>query len=375
MAESARYWRKPRPPHSRVKSEIVTAYFVAWAGVLNQSSEKLVYLDLYAGRGQYWTGEISTPLMVLRRAAELPFLRDKLLAIFNDVKPLNCSHLRKLIDDENFNVKFRNAPIVLQREVDEPLARVLGTKKKPPTFCFIDPYGYKGVSMQLIESVVKDFACECLVFFHTSGINRNMDRPDCRPDFVRLFGEARYKRLLGQSAARARDREHCILDAFAETAREAGARYVLPMQFNFKRTRRISHHLVFLTKHPLGFSIMKYVMAKHSSKTDEGIPWYGGRVSYVYIEGYEGCAKQLSFGIDGPMAELKDLLRKEFGGRWLRVRDVIDSCDKKQYLYTSQNIKSALSELEKDGRLHVRVPPARRRRKGTFADELWIRIS
>ena len=45
---------------------------------------KMVYIDLYAGRGRFDDGAESTPLMVLRRATDDPMISKSLVTIFND---------------------------------------------------------------------------------------------------------------------------------------------------------------------------------------------------------------------------------------------------------------------------------------------------
>jgi len=38
--------------------------------------------------------------------------------------------------------------------------------KMVPTFFFVDPWGYKGLSLQLVNAVLKDWGCDCLFFFN-----------------------------------------------------------------------------------------------------------------------------------------------------------------------------------------------------------------
>jgi len=58
---------------SRIKAEMITQYFASGAKIISGAgAAKMVYVDLYAGRGRYDDGAESTPLMVLRRAIEDP---------------------------------------------------------------------------------------------------------------------------------------------------------------------------------------------------------------------------------------------------------------------------------------------------------------
>ena len=65
------FFRESRE-QSRVKSEIVAKYLWAWSKVITPSakkvSNKIGYIDLFAGPGRYEDGTKSTPLIVLERA-------------------------------------------------------------------------------------------------------------------------------------------------------------------------------------------------------------------------------------------------------------------------------------------------------------------
>jgi len=62
---------------SLVKSAIVAKYFDIWANIIintqkryPQYSQKIAYIDLFAGPGRYKDGTQSTPLMILTNAIE-----------------------------------------------------------------------------------------------------------------------------------------------------------------------------------------------------------------------------------------------------------------------------------------------------------------
>ena len=60
-------------------------------------------------------------------------------------------------------------------------------------------------------------------------------------------------------------RELAILEEICEALLEMGGKFVLPFCFKDEKGKRTSHHLIFVSKHPLGYGIMKDVMAKESS--------------------------------------------------------------------------------------------------------------
>jgi len=82
-----------------------------------------------------------------------------------------------------------------------------------------------------------------------------------------LFGEKREQVLREKLAGLSpEDRENSIVEELCAAlgAKPAGARqerYVLPFRFKNDAGTRTSHHLIFVSKHPLGYSIMKEIMA------------------------------------------------------------------------------------------------------------------
>jgi three-Cys-motif partner protein len=76
---------------SLVKATIVSKYFDAWSSVIiatqkkypNRSSNKIAYIDLFAGPGRYLDGSQSTPLRILQNAIQNPDIRERLVTLFN----------------------------------------------------------------------------------------------------------------------------------------------------------------------------------------------------------------------------------------------------------------------------------------------------
>ncbi len=79
--------------NSLIKATIIAKYFWAWAKIVEKHSDKIAYVDLFAGPGRYDDGTTSTPLLVLEQAIRDPALREKLIAIFNDAAPGNVASL------------------------------------------------------------------------------------------------------------------------------------------------------------------------------------------------------------------------------------------------------------------------------------------
>lgn len=155
-----------RADQSEVKARIVSNYFVAWARIIAPrtmlSDGKVVYIDLFAGPGRYEDGSASTPLMILSRAIEIPNLRDSLVSIFNDADENHTATLANEIAKLSGVNTLKYPPDVHAGEVGRPVAEYFENVRLIPTFSFIDPFGYKGLSWALIRSVIKDWGSDCV---------------------------------------------------------------------------------------------------------------------------------------------------------------------------------------------------------------------
>ena len=239
---------------SLVKATIVSKYFDVWAKVIisvqkrypNRSSGKIAYIDLFAGPGRYADGSPSTPLKVLQKAIESPDIRDRLVAIFNDVDEGNVLSLKKEISRLPGISTLRYEPDLKNFEVGEEIAEGFEGMHFVPTLLFIDPWGYKGLSLRLINSVLKDWGCDCIFFFNYNRINQSLSNPMVMEHMNSLFGKQAAAELGSQLAAmQPKEREEKIIEELCQAIILYGYEYTLPFRFKDERGKRTSHHLIF----------------------------------------------------------------------------------------------------------------------------------
>ena len=164
MAE--RRFFEERSDQSEVKARIVSKYFLAWAQVIMPTAAKhggkIAYIDLYAGPGRYKDGAASTPLLVLEAAIRHPKMAQMLVAYFNDAAMQNTMTLQKEIDSLPGIEKLKHKPVVTCGKVDGEAARYFSETRLIPSFSFVDPFGYKGLSERIVHGVIKDWGCDCV---------------------------------------------------------------------------------------------------------------------------------------------------------------------------------------------------------------------
>lgn len=353
--------------NSKIKAAIVSKYFWAWAKIIGPRSEKLAYIDLFAGPGRYSDGVKSTPLLVLEQAIKDPLLCQKLVTIFNDAAPENVQSLKdEILTVENISL-LKNQPAVQNKEIDEETAKELEAMRLIPSLCFFDPFGYKGLSLRLINAVLKDWACECVFFFNFNRINMGVGNDRVKGHMEALFGSDSMEEIRKKLEPLAPDeREFLLLEELAKALAKLGGRYVLPFRFRNEAGTRTSHYLIFVSKHPLGYGIMKGIMANASSREAQGVP------------SFEYCAADsrfpLLFELNRPLDALEGMLLRDFEGQSLSMGSIFERHNVGTP-YIDRNYKEVLSKLETEKKI-VASPPAseRPKRKGnpTFADHVMV---
>ena len=347
---------------SRVKAEIVVDYFDAWSRIMAPRSDRVGYFDFYAGPGRYGTGEKSTPLLILEHAIASDNLSTRLVAIFNDNNPDHAKSLEEEIRALDGIERLTHQPTVYSGEVDDELADQLERVNTIPALTFIDPWGYKGLSLKLIRGVVKDWGCEAIFFFNYNRINMGIDNNLVERHMTALFGEARLKELRVKLKSLAADeREECIRLALGHALEEMGASYLIPFSF-LRESGRLSHYICFVTKHPLGYMIMKTIMANKGVVDSDGVP----RFEYLPAVG----GRQMRLDAERPLDSLPEDLLASFAGRTRAVGSIID----KHNIGTPfipKNYKRVLRDMEKSG-LITCDPDQESRRSGTMSDKVLV---
>lgn len=356
---------------SQVKTEIVSKYFWVWANVIlsNPRVRNIAYIDLFAGPGRYKDGTTSTPLLVLQKAIDDSRLKDRLITIFNDVDSKNTRSLQQSIQSIPEINKLQNQPIILNEIVGETIVKIFEKKQLIPTFFFVDPWGYKGLSLGLINSVIKNWGCDCIFFFNYNRINMGLGNPAVKEHIDAMFGETKAEKLREElPLLRSDERELAIVEAICAVLKETGTgkRYVLPFRFKNKSGERTSHHLIFVSKHIKGYEIMKEVMAKKSSTQNQGVP------SFEYNPATS--RQSFLFEFSRPLDDLEAMLLQDFAGKTLRMKQIYEQHHVGRR-YISKNYKDALTHLEAQNKI-ITNPPANKRPKRsgkvTFGDTVKV---
>lgn len=351
---------------SKVKTRLVCKYFNAWSKVMKHKN-RLAYIDLFCGPGVYDDGTESTPMIITKTILNDDNLSDKFILFFNDKDEEKVESLKSAIEGIDNYEKLKFLPNFACMEVNDALANSFSEITMVPSFTFIDPFGYAGVSLDLIRALTEDAGCECILFFNYNRINAAINNSGVRNRMIDIFGENRFNIIESSIKDDHKiSRQNLIMEQFSLAMNDIGIKYVLPFRFQQEKQCRTSHYIIFLTKHHLGYKIMKEIMYRESRPTNDDI----GTFEYIPIDSQ--YANQLSFlsNFNYDIDNLKKDLLTYFSGRTIKMIDIYYEHNLNTP-YIDKDYKEALKQLEDENKI-IADPTKRDRRKGTMADHVKI---
>ncbi|MFH1373812.1 MAG: three-Cys-motif partner protein TcmP [bacterium] len=356
MSSTDSFWDKQRE-ESRIKSEIAVKYFCSWASIMKTRCKQLTYLDLFSGRGRYKDEKPSTPLLILNEVYKRYELQKQLRAYFYEDDKINHDELKQSIEEHHAYSLMHFRPEVNHQSITRELIPELPIDDC--TFCFIDPWGYKGVSLDLLESVTHRWGCDSLFYISISGVQRNLRNPSQQQALQDLFGTDGLKEIQAElsDSVSPKVSETIIMERLRMALKSRKVEYFLEFGVEYSVRKKTSHFLVFISRHSLAFKIMKEIMATYSLKDKDGVPLfrYGRyRINQIEMPFHE-------YSIE----KLKNRLQSELSGSTLSVKEVYNICHKLGYRYIESNIKDALLLLEEQGDIVIDLPRHKRREKKT----------
>lgn len=354
---------------SQVKTAIVSKYFDRWAQIMMATQDRnptkwgdvIAYVDLFAGPGRFKDGTKSTPLVIIEKAIADEKLSARLQTLFNDKDTDNSNSLQSAINELAGIDTLNFTPSIMNKEVGGDMVKMFSSYKLVPTLFFVDPWGYKGLSLELINAVIKDWGCDCIFFFNYNRVNMGIGNELVEEHMNALFGVRKANDLREKvSSLGSTERELVIVEEIAQSIKAMGGgnRYVLPFAFRNSNGTRTSHHLMFVSKNFRGYEVMKEVMAAESSIAVKGV------ASFEYNAASR--RQPLLFNLSRPLEELGQMLRQEFRGQTLTMLEIYEKHNVDRP-YIRKNYKDALSSLHDNGLISAPT-----RRKGSFGDKVIV---
>lgn len=260
---------------SAKKHRIVSKTFGGWSNIVLPNAlkreGKIKYVEFFSGPGMYKDGTRSTPLLILDHVIATPALRDAVELVFNDQNAEFVARLQRHVEETPRVELLRHKPRFQNFNMDSA-AVALVRKNNVPAFFFADPWGYRGVSIDLIEAAISHWGCDFMFFFNYNRINMNLGSEAMNAPIDEFFRPERARELRGTVAQlRPREREDAVVKAMQGGVKELGA-LVEKFKYLSKTGARTTHHLMYVSKHRLGISLFKEISAKESTSFEDEVP-------------------------------------------------------------------------------------------------------
>ena len=342
-------------PHTKAKHEILKRYMQAWMPIMGMSKfPQIVYIDGFAGPGRYSQGEPGSPIIAITAALEHQTrIAARVSFLFVEKDGERASTLRTILDDmtipSNFTVRVY-AEETFQQAIGALLNRLPQENRiLPPTFAFIDPFGWGGVPFSTVSRILSYPSCEVFVTFMYDEVSRFLTRSGQEENFDSFFGTASWRNI-------GKDRNRQLHDLYLGQLHDsAKAKYV--RSFEMRNDKDVTdYYLFYATNSLVGLKKMKEAMWKVNSSGD-----------FRFSDATDPL--QSVFFIDEPEFEkLKHQILERFRGQETTVGE-IEEFVVAETAFRETHYKKILNEIE-----YAQPPgfeivnPAPNRKRGTYAN-------
>ena len=335
---------------SKTKAKIVSDYFTAWSRVIRRWGTPMAYIDLFCGPGKYGDGSFSTPLRIIQQTINDSELCRKMSFIFNDYDPAKVASLQQAILQLDVNNTLSRRIQYYSLTVEQEFYKRINIPAGVPVLSFVDPFGYKGLTLHLIDRLISNNGSDCIFFFSYSRINMALSNTKFDEHLEGLFGASRTAELKRELLTLSPElRELAVLNALVDALVEKKSNYVLPFKFYGTQKKRTSHFIIFVTKHPTACRIMKEIMYCNSAKDSDGVATFSLQDSRNFGGGFE----QISM-FNQPIQSLYNSIVQSYRGKTVTVKCLCDSFDSDFHnQFVSKNVKDVLRKLEEEGKIEV----------------------
>lgn len=376
MGTDSKKFKKVKTSSSELKTKIVLGYYIRWINIMisnfkrygnyHNMKKHFAYIDLFAGSGSYDDGSYGTAVEIMKHIVEHQEQIDSVETVFNDAHKESIESLSGCINEICSNIQFKYPPKFFNEKVGMEFVNKILTQKIPILF-FLDPWGYKGLSLEAIRLGSKNFGCDGFFFFNYSGINRCMQKKSNLLENLRLLFNSEADKLVEEVQRLApEDREERIVQAFEQEVRKINGVFVSKFRFMKPDKNGTSHMLYHVSKDAYGFKVFKDTIAELNPDRD-GFP------VYWHDPKNEHYACNLFHEFSSQKEELAETLLNKFKGQKITFKNI---CEKhlSESLFTDKNHRKSLICLEEGGKIQVNrlKKNGSKISKGTYPDEALI---
>lgn len=253
---------------SLVKHRILQRYLQRFAFIIGSWADSITYIDCFAGPWKSRSDRYEDTSFAIA-IKELRAARDELARIHPTATPLKLrclfiektksayQQLAKYAETIN-DIEIATRPGELEGLIDEIVSFVKSAKTKTFPFVFIDPKGWTGFDLHVIQPLLQLKPGEVLINFMTEHIRRFIDSPlaQTRESFERLFGDAAFRERLAGLSQHERD-DVCVNQYMQAVQLKGNFRFASAAVVLHPEKDRSHFHLIYLTRDPRGIDVFK----------------------------------------------------------------------------------------------------------------------
>ncbi|HSB08305.1 MAG TPA: three-Cys-motif partner protein TcmP [Blastocatellia bacterium] len=352
MATENPLWRLE--PHTRGKHQVLRRYLEAWFPIMGSWNRRVLFIDGFAGPGEYEGREEGSPIIAMKSLLEhrsKGLVKAEVGFIFIEKDPDRAAHLKGLVSKLPLpaNCKVR----VINSAFDKTSTKVLDqldaqTQKLAPCFIMVDPFGVSDTPMDVIGGILRNPKSEVYVSFMYESINRFKGTPEFEHHLDTLFGSTSWRE--GREISDRAKRKQFFYDLYETQLRRSGARYVV--HFDMYEGQRLVYAIFFCTHNLKGCDKMKEAIWRVVPSGDFAFKGMRSGQLTLNLGGYD-------------FEPLKAVLRAKFQGRgWVKISEVEEFVSSDEtYYYSSQLRTNALAPMESAGEIEVDETTRKRKSK------------
>ena len=365
MAPKTKLW--PIGPHTPGKHMVLRSYLHAWLFIMSSRGERIVFVDGFAGPGEYEGGEEGSPIIALKALIEhaaVARMTSEIKYLFVEGVKERADHLEGLVAPLRSQLPEGCTAQVDHGAFDERMTRLLDAvessgHKLAPAFVMVDPFGVSGVPMTVLARILKNPKSELYVSFTYEAINRHKESDEFEPHLDSLFGTRTWRR--GIDLPESSERREFFYDLYTRQLKRAGARHVIHFEL-FDGNRHV-YTIFFATQHFVGCNRMKEAIWRAVPSGD--FAFRASRSGQLSLTDWFEASRE----------PLKAQLREAFGDRThVSIEELTEWISGDRTEFHAGHLRKTLKEMEHAGELTARASTQRPRRRGTFAPFTEVRF-
>lgn len=259
--------------HTIAKHGILKSYLDAWSAILTraQPGSELLFVDGFAGPGEYTKGEPGSPIVALNSILDHSLTQPQAVRfMFVESDRARHAHLVSRLDREASRIAASQRVVVdppVLGECDTEIRKLIAERQREgralgPALFFLDQFGYSQVPMTLMRDIMKHQRCEVFSYLNCQRMHQFLSDKTKWAGITDAYGDESWKAALGLTG---QQRQRFLIETYVRAIRaNANVRYAWSFAM-FDSQAHLIHWLIFATNHIRGLEEMKRAMWKADS--------------------------------------------------------------------------------------------------------------